>query len=105
MATREQEAVGLISVKVQLRGVLSWIVNESDTIIEVAPGASLMDVVTMLGKRYGEELQKVLLGSDGAVYRGIAIFIDQETIPYHQLAKIKIERTCAITLIPLAAGG
>ncbi len=97
--------MGLISVKVQLRGVLSWIVHESDTVIEVAPGASLVDVVVTLGKRYGEEFRKFLLDPDGAVYRGIAIFMDEKTIPYHQLAKIKIDRTCVMTLIPLAAGG
>ena len=97
--------MGLISVKVQLRGVLSWIVNESDTLIDVAKGASLVDVLVILGKRYGKDLQKLLLDPDGAVSRSIVISIDEKTVPYHHFAKIKIERACAVTLIPLAAGG
>jgi hypothetical protein len=95
----------LISVKVRLKGVLSWIVNESDIVIEVEKGASLADVFVILGKRYGNELQNLLLDPDGAVSKGVVVLMDNATLPHQDFAKVRIERACAMTLVPLAAGG
>ena len=89
----------------QLKGLLSWIVNETDLAIEVEKGARLADVLVILGNRYGEELQNLLLDPDGAVSKSVVVLIDNVTLPHQDFAKIKIERACAVTLVPLVAGG
>ena len=95
----------LISVKIQLRGLLSWIENYSEIELEVPSGTNLTDVLVIVANRYGQGLQKVLFHTDGKVYRGLAVSINQKTIPYHDLDRIRIKEPCILTVIPLAAGG
>ena len=95
----------LTSVKIQLRGLLSWIENQSEIEIEVICGTNVADVLIILANLYGKELKHVLLHADGTVYRGLAVSIDQKNIPYQQLTQIRITEPCILTLIPLTSGG
>jgi len=95
----------LISVRVQLKGFLSRIVDEPKTELDVLRGTSVADVIVEVANHYGEGLRKVVLDGAGRVYGGMAISINGKAIPYQRLSEINIEKTCLIILTPLATGG
>ena len=94
-----------ISVRVQLKGFLSRIVDEPETELDVPLGASVADVIVEVANHYGEGFRKVVLDGAGRVYGGMAISINEKVIPYQRISEINIEKTCLIILTPLAAGG
>ncbi len=57
----------LISVRVQLKGFLSRIVDEPKTELDVPRDASVADVIVEMANHYGEGLRKVVLDGAGRV--------------------------------------
>ena len=94
-----------ISIKIQLKGFLARIVDEQEIELDVPAGSSVAGLITKLAIQSGTELKKVILDRDGSVYKGIAVSVNQEVIPYQRLAEIQIAEGSTVALIPLAAGG
>jgi hypothetical protein len=94
-----------ISVKFQLIGSLSWMTSEAETVLEVVSGSPLRDALAVLADYHGEDVEKAILGHSGQIFGGVSILIDQKAISHEECGRIKIEKPCVITLIPLAAGG
>jgi len=95
----------LISVVVQLKGFLSRLVDEPKTELDVPRGTSVADVIVQVANHYGEGLRKAVLNGTGGVCAGMAISINEKTIPYQRLSEINIEKSCVIILTPIVAGG
>jgi len=95
----------MISVRVQLKGFLAWLVQNPDIAMTVRPGTTLSDLIVRLAVSSDDRLRNTILNAAGHPDRSLGYALDRQAIAYPRLAHTTIERDCRVTLFPLAAGG
>ena len=97
-----------VNVNVQYFGLLKNTVGREEEHIILAKGASVEDLVNLLGQKYGEQFSSVILRADGSLRRLSRIIIDGKNIRDGDGLKTMLEGDHEISLtvgINAIAGG
>ncbi|MCR4332555.1 MAG: MoaD/ThiS family protein [Sulfuricaulis sp.] len=75
-STLKQEVASPVAVKVWPYGTLASVFPERPLELQLPEGFSVRDVLTELGRRYGDEFSDRVFGADGRKFRHCRVFVD-----------------------------
>ena len=70
----------IVLVNVRLFGILNLLSNERLVTLPMAEGATLGDVLTELGKRFGREFMERILRAPGEMHSYCRVFVDNDQV-------------------------
>ena len=94
-----------MNVKVNYFGILPPIVGKTEEYVDLKEPSTLLDLIALLGLRYGERFSASLEHADGSlIWADVAIVVDG--LPVHDTKyQLDGKREVQIALIPMIQGG
>lgn len=93
-------------VTVKLLGLLGRLAGQRETLIAMGEGATVLDLLAALGRRYGPEFTAALFRAPGEVRTHLRVFLDDdEAEPTDPVVRDGHAPTAALLVLPIFEGG
>ena len=94
-------------VLVRFLGFLQRLTNHRETQVEIQGETTVLELLTILGKRYGPDFTSAIFRAPGEVQTYLSIFLDDEEVPVSEpiSADQSRARKVELLILPVFEGG
>jgi sulfur carrier protein ThiS len=101
----DNKVVREVSVHVKLSDFLARKAPLAEFEIKTNAGITVEAFIAVLSKRFGEEFCNALVDHAGRLHAGLAVVLNRQFIPPHQMTRHTIRESSDLSVMPIAGGG